>query len=135
VVGKRGRVEAAVHEAEEITGLQITVYLGPVEGDPREHAERLFVAAGSVARPAILLLVAPAARRVEIVTSPSIRARVPDEACAAAVDVMVEHFGAGAIDAGIVAGVQHLVEVAGPGAPDEHSVELPDVLRADDAGP
>jgi uncharacterized membrane protein len=131
VAGRRGRIEAAVDAAEETTGLQITVYLGPVEGDAREAAERLFVADGSVERPAILLLVAPAARRVEIVTSPTIRARVPDEACAAAVDTMVGHFREGAIDTGIVAGLAELVRVAGPGRPDG-SAELPDVLRVDD---
>jgi uncharacterized membrane protein YgcG len=134
VVGRRGRVEAAVHAAEEATGLQITVYLGPVEGDPRAHAEQLFLAGGAATRPAILILVAPAARRVEVVTAPSVRRRVPDDACASAVDTMVEHFRDGDIDSGIVAGLEHLVRVAGPGAPGAGSVELPDVLRADDSG-
>jgi hypothetical protein len=47
---------------------------------------------------------------------------------------MVEHFRDGDIDAGIVAGLEHLVRVAGPGGPGADSAELPDVLRADEPG-
>lgn len=118
----------AVDAAEELTGLQLCVCLGPAEGDARARAEALFVEAGLQLRPAVLLLVAPDQRRVEIVTSPAVRERVPDAACADAVSEMTTHFAAGRMADGIIAGVQHLAAVAGPGEPAAGDEELPDLL-------
>ena len=131
-VGDRRRVETAVREAEHGTGLQITVYLGAVGEDARADAERLFVASGSHARPAVLILVAPSVRRVEIVTAPTVRPRLTDAACADVVDRMVECFRRGHIAQGIVDGLDHLAKAAGPGRPSADE-ELPDVLGSDDA--
>ena len=63
----RERLERAVAQAESDTGLQLCVYLGPAEGDTRQHAEQLMAAATQAqSRPAVMLYVAPQARRVEI---------------------------------------------------------------------
>ena len=121
------RVQQTIHEAEETTGLQICVYLGPTGEDARAHAEHLFVEAGLETRPAVLVLVAPEARRVEIVTGPEVRERVSDEAAQAAVDRMTEHFAAGDLMGGLVAGVHHVAEAAGPGR--ASGEELPDLLQ------
>lgn len=118
----------AVRAAEQTTGLQMAVYLGPVDGEARAAAEAQFVAAGLEQRPAVLVLVAPAAHRVEIVTAPGVRDRLPDDRCAEAVDTMVEHFRAGQFADGLVAGIAQLARTAGPGTPDPHAAELPDVL-------
>ena len=115
-------------EAEETTGLQFCVYLGPAEGDPRARAEQLFVDAGLHARPAVLLLVDPRQRRVEIVTAPAVRDRVDDQACARAVDDMTPRFARRDFAGGIEAGLRHLVAAAGPGAAAPGDQELPDVL-------
>jgi uncharacterized membrane protein len=131
-VGSRRRVQAAVADAEDHTGLEITVYLGDAGDDARARAEQMFVASGSHARPAVLVLVAPAARRVEIVTAPAVRSRVTDEACAHAVDRMVECFRDGRIDEGIVVGLEELKRAAGPGVAPPDAEELPDVLGSDD---
>ncbi len=112
---QRRAVDRAVHAAEESTGLQFCVYLGGAEGDPREHAEALFVKAGLHERPAVLLLVAPDHRRVEIVTAPAVRDRLPDEACARAIDAMTPAFADGRYVDGLVAGLGRLAEAAGPG--------------------
>jgi uncharacterized membrane protein YgcG len=127
VVGRRRRVEYADHRAERATGLQITVYLGPSGPDARLHAEEMFVAAGLHARPAVLMLVAPAQRRVEIVTAASVRERLSDQVCREVVDAMIEHFRTGAIDTGIEVGLERLTSAAGyvAGGPAD---ELPDVL-------
>ena len=109
----------AVDKAEEATGLQFCVYLGP-KVDPAT----LFDAA----HPAVLLLVEPKEHHVEIRTSPEARERVPDEACAAAIERMVEDFRRGRFDRGIVNGVEYLAGVAGGGMAAEGAVELPDVL-------
>ncbi|HUR17925.1 MAG TPA: TPM domain-containing protein [Acidimicrobiales bacterium] len=122
------RVGEAVDAAEDLTGLQFCVVLGPADGDARSHAEGLFVQAGLHLRPAVLLLVAPDQRRVEVVTAPTVRARVPDGACAEAVAGMTERFAAGDLAGGIVAGVSRLAAVAGPGVGGAEDQELPDIL-------
>ena len=135
MAGNRRRVADAVDVAEELTGLQFTVYVGPLAGevDPRAGAERLFLAAGLDARPAVLVLVAPARRQVEVVTSPSVRERVPDAACERAVSTMVELFRTGEIADGIVSGIRLLADAAGPGLSAADATELPDVLYGDDS--
>lgn len=122
------RVGEAVDAAEETTGLQFCVVLGPAESDAHAHAEALFVQAGLHLRPAVLVLVALDQRRVEVLTAPTVRERVPDPACAEAVSEMTKHFAEGDLSGGIIAGVEHLAAVAGPGAagPDDH--ELPDIM-------
>lgn len=126
------RVGEAVDTAEETTGLQFCVVLGPAEGDAHAHAEALFVQAGLHLRPAVLVLVAPDQRRVEVVTSPAVRERVSDAACAEAVADMTQRFATGDIAGGIVAGVDRLAAVAGPGVSGADEDELPDVLGGAD---
>ena len=123
------RVGRAVDEAEQVTGLQFCVYLGPTGQDSRAHAESLFVEAGLLSRPAVLVLVAPEQRRVEVVTAPAVRARVDDEACARAVEAMTTAFAAGDLPGGLVNGVRQLAAAAGPGAVGPGGEELPDLLE------
>lgn len=125
------RVGEAVDAAEEATGLQFCVVLGPAEGDARSHAEALFVQAGLHLRPAVMVLVAPDERRVEVLTAPAIRERVPDPACADAVADMTKRFATGDFAGGIVAGVQRLAAVAGPGVAGADDHELPDIMGGD----
>jgi uncharacterized membrane protein len=128
----RSRIGAAVRDAERRTGLQMCVAIGATPDDAHATAERLFVAGGLQERPAILLLVAPEQRQVEILTSPLIRSRVPDAACRRAVDVMVAEFATGALVDGVVAGVAHLAaEAEAPqagAAGNGGDTDLPDVL-------
>lgn len=119
---------AAVAAAEAFTGLQVCVYLGRAGTDSRARAEELFVSSGMTARPAVLILVAPREHRVEVVTAPTARERIPDDDAAAAVDAMTTRFASGDLAAGIVAGVRHLTDTAGPGTPDAAAGDLPDLL-------
>ena len=114
--------------AEEFTGLQFCVYLGPTGEDSRAHAEELFTRAGLHTRPAVLVLVAPPQRRVEVVTAPDVRSRVDDAACARAVGGMTALFARGQLADGILAGLDDLVAAAGPGTAPPGAEELPDVL-------
>lgn len=125
---ERRTVDRAVREAELQTGLQFCVYLGPGHEDPRAHAESLFVEAGLHQRPAVLLLVAPDRRRVEIVTAPAVRERLPDEGCARAINVMTPLFAQDRFVDGLVAGVRRLADEAGPGAGPAAVTDLPNVL-------
>ena len=117
----------AVHQAEVHTGLQICVYLGPGGQDPRRHAEQLFVDRGLHERPAVLVLVAPDARQVEVVTAADARDRVTDVDAQGVVTVMTEHFAAGDLIGGLLAGIATIAEAAGPGQ--GSGEELPDLLQ------
>jgi uncharacterized membrane protein YgcG len=127
VACKRFRtVEEAVRTAEASTGLQFCVYLGPTEENARSHAESMFVDAGLHERPAVLLLVAPPQRKVEIVTSPTASERLPDNICADAITVMTERFRKRSFAPGLVAGIEFLARAAGPGVSD--GPDLPDIV-------
>jgi uncharacterized membrane protein YgcG len=126
-VRQQKRVERAIDEAEEHTGLQLCVYLGPAGEDSRAHAEALFAHAGLHTRPAVLVLVAPEVRRVEILTAPEVRDRVGDEAAQRAVDRMTDRFAEGDLPGGLIAGVAEIAEAAGPGP--AGGEELPDLLQ------
>lgn len=125
---QRRRVARAVRQAESWTGLQFCVYLGPTEADPLAHAHALMNDLGLAARPAVLMLVAPEARRLEIVTSPDAARRVPDRAARLAALAMTASFGVGDIAGGIAEGVRQLAQAAGPG--DAGADDLPDLLDA-----
>ena len=130
---QRRRIERAVQQAEASTGLQLCVVLGAPEGrSPREHAEAVFAQAGLEARPAVLVLVAPAQHRVEVLTAPEARRRIPDEAAAEAVAAMTERFARRDLTGGLVAGLAHLAATAGPGTAPEGQVDLADLVDPDD---
>jgi len=125
----RRAIDAAVAGAEARTGLQFCVYLGPAMADTRAHAEALFVEAGLHEQPAVLLHVSPDHRKVEIVTAAAVRERLPDEACKRAIDEMTKHFAQGRFLEGLIAGIEHLAETAGPGEPPTGSTDLPNVVE------
>lgn len=125
---QRKAVAQAVDAAEEFTGLQVCVYLGSVDEDARASAEAMFTAAGLDTKPAVLLLVAPDQRRVEIVTAPDVTERLTDEACARCIAEMTPRFAAGDLAGGLVVGLRRLSEEAGPGTAPEGTEELPDML-------
>jgi uncharacterized membrane protein len=123
------RVLRSVEHAERSTGVQFCVYLGPTGEDSRAHAEAMFEEAGLHTRPAILLLISPEERRVEVVTSPEIRDRVSDRACSEIVAGMTAFFGRSDIAGGILTGIeqfQHAVGSAG-GAPSAET--FPDLIE------
>lgn len=125
---ERRTIDDAVKAAEASTGLQFCVYLGPGQEDARTQAESLFVAAGLHERPAVLLLVAPDHRRVEVVTAPAIRDRLTDEACARVIEAMTPSFADGRYVDGLVTGLGRLAAEAGPGAPGEGTTDLPNIV-------
>lgn len=124
------RVRRVVHRTELETGLQVCVYVGDAgHADARDHAEQLFHAAGLGAHPAVLLLVAPDQRRVEVLTSPAAHARVDHFASRVVVADMTARFAAGDLAGGIIAGVERIRAAAGPGPRPTDAEELPDLLE------
>lgn len=129
---QHAKVEAAVARAEATTGLQFCVFLGSIDdAHPRDHAEAMFVEAGLHDRPGLLIVVAPKQRRVEIVTSPHIRARVSDADAASAVEAMTASFGRGDLAGGLVSGLDRLTAIAGPGRLEAGQVNITDVVDDD----
>jgi uncharacterized membrane protein YgcG len=125
---QRRRIARAVRHAEDWTGLQFCVYLGPTEIDPLDKAHALMADLGLAERPAVLLLVAPDERRLEIVTSPAAARRIDDSEARLAAISMSASFGVGDVAGGIAEGVRLLAQAAGPGT--RAGAELPDLLDA-----
>lgn len=125
---QRARIARAVRAAEEWTGLQFCVYLGPADDDARAEAHALMAELGLAEKPAVLLLVAPANRRLEIVTSPAAAERINDHETQLAAIAMSASFGVGDIAGGVSEGVRLLAQAAGRG--DRSGRDLPDLLDA-----
>src|SRR5512143_1706348 len=95
------------------SGLHFSVYVGAVEGNPRDYAERLHAALGSHAANGVLVLVAPQERQLEIITGKQSSRRLSDRACALAALSMTSSFSGGDLVGGIITGVRMLAETAG----------------------
>ena len=106
-------VSRACSTASQECGLHYSVYVGPVEGDVRDHAERLHAALGSRASAGVLVLVAPGDRQLEIVTGKESARRLSDRSCALAALSMTTAFSGGDLVGGIVTGVRMMAESAG----------------------
>jgi uncharacterized membrane protein len=124
------RIARAVDLAENETGLQFAVYIGPAGEDSRAHAEAMFAELGFTSRPAVLLLIAPEQRRLEIVTSAAAKRRISDRNAALVATSMTASFAVGDIVGGICVGLAMLAEYAGPPPSGDQAdeIELPDVL-------
>ena len=111
------RIATAIDRARAENGLDISVLVGDLELDDlsqfRAGAERLHAALGPRSSDAVLLVVAPGQRRVEVVTGSSVRRRVPDRVCALAVLSMTTAFGGGDLGGGIIEGLRQIADSAG----------------------
>jgi uncharacterized membrane protein YgcG len=111
--GQVREISRACSTASAESGLHFSVYVGAVEGDIREHAERLHAALGPQATSGALVLVAPGDRQLEIVTGKQSARRLSDRACALAALSMTTAFAGGDLVGGIVTGLRMLSEAAG----------------------
>ena len=115
------RIEQVVESARRENGLDVSVLVGDLELDDvsqfRAAGERLHAALASRSRTAVLIVVAPGQRRVEVVTGPEVRRRVPDRVSALAVLAMTSAFRGGDLTAGIVDAVRQIADSAGRGGP------------------
>lgn len=115
------RIEQVVASSRAENGLDVSVLVGDLELEDlsqfRAAADRLHAALGERSRSAVLLVVAPGQRHVEIVTGPEVRRRVPDRVCALAVLSMTSAFRGGDLTGGIVDAVRQIAASAGRGAP------------------
>jgi len=111
--GQVREISRACSAASSESGLHHSVYVGPVDGDIRDHAERLHAALGALASRAVLVLVSPGDRQLEIVTGKESSRRLSDRACALTALSMTTAFAGGDLTGGIVTGLRMLSEAAG----------------------
>lgn len=122
-VSQQERIEHTVSLCRKENGLDVSVLVGDLDvadlADFRAGAETLHAALGERAHNAVLIVVAPGQRRVEVVTGPGARRRVPDRVAALAVLSMTTAFSGGDLAGGIIDALRQISQAAGRGAPFE----------------
>ncbi|HEY1485034.1 MAG TPA: DUF5130 family protein [Micromonosporaceae bacterium] len=110
-------IERVVETANAESALTFAVYVGGAEGDIRDAAESLHARYGREATGAVLVVVSPGDRLLEIVTGEESARRLTDRACALAALSMTTSFAGGDLAGGILTGVRMLAEAAGKPLP------------------
>jgi uncharacterized membrane protein len=108
------RIERARRAAEGQTGMRFWLRVGEFDRDPKLEAEHLL--ANLVENPrdaAVLILVAPGTRVVEIMTTHSAKRRITDQAAGLVVLTMTSAFGVGDLVGGLVNALRQLADAAG----------------------
>ena len=132
-VSQQERIEHTVSVCRTVNGLDVSVLVGDLVladlSEFRAGAEKLHAALGDRAHNAVLLVVAPGQRRVEIVTGPSARRRVPDRVAALAVLSMSTAFTGGDLAGGIIDALRQISQAAGDAPaleplPDPHTTAV-----------
>jgi uncharacterized membrane protein YgcG len=108
---QRHEIDKAIRDAEQLSRIEFSVYVGHSDGETRQFAERLHAALVAPDR-SVLVLVDPAAKRLEIVTGSDAHRALDDAEVKLAVLTMQTAFAAGDLVGGITRGVQQLAEHA-----------------------
>ena len=132
-VSQQERIDHAVAQCRAQNGLDVSVVVGDLAitdlAGFRDAAETLHAALGERGHSAVLVVVAPGQRRVEVVTGPAARRRVPDRVASLAVLSMTTAFAGGDLAGGIVDGLRQMADAAGkrpaiPAPPSAHDTAL-----------
>ncbi|OLT47106.1 DUF5130 domain-containing protein [Saccharomonospora sp. CUA-673] len=107
------RLDEALALATRDTGIEFSIYLGPLGEDSRAGAEQLHDKLGDSGDDAIVIAVSPGQRVVEIVTGAKTTQRVPDRTAKLAVMSMSASFKEGDLVGGLVSGLRMLADQAG----------------------
>jgi hypothetical protein len=130
------RIERSRRAAELQSGMQFWLRVGEYDGDLRLEAERLLSnLVDSPRDAAAIVLVAPGARRVEILTTAAGRRRITDQACGLIVLSMTSSFAVGDLVGGLVDGFRQLGESAGRPGQDQQAQPIPDTNRLSGRAP
>lgn len=124
------RITSAIEMCRTENGLDVSVLVGDLvlDGDTdfSAAARRLHASLGDRSRTAVLLVVAPGQRQVEVVVGEGLRRRVPDRVCSLAVLSMTTAFTGGDLAGGVVDGLRQIANAAGRRA-------MPALVEGDDA--
>jgi uncharacterized membrane protein YgcG len=108
---QRHEIDRAIRDAETLSRLEFSVFVGRADGETRPFAERLHGALSAPDR-SVLVLVDPAAKLLEVVTGQAARRVLDDDEVKLAALTMQSSFAAGDLVGGIVKGVLQLAEHA-----------------------
>jgi uncharacterized membrane protein YgcG len=105
------RLDQMLRDADRLTGLAFSVYVGDLAEPVREAAEKLHAQLDDPAR-SVLVAVSPNQQVLEIVTGPSARWRLTDRDCKLAALSMTSAFDKGDLTGGIITGLAQLTDHA-----------------------
>lgn len=106
------RLDEALRVADQVTGLNFSIYLGPLAEPLRESAEALHHQTRDPAR-SVLIAVSPNQRKLEIVTGSDARKRISDRDAKLAGLSMAASFAGGDLAGGLLIGIDQLATHAG----------------------
>jgi hypothetical protein len=101
------RVAASRRQAESVSGLHFSVWVGHSDEDPRAQAERLHAGLRDPAH-SVYLACNVGQRTLEIVTGTAARQTLTDDECLLATRSMREVLAWGDVGTALVRGLQHL---------------------------
>lgn len=109
----RAELDRAIRAAEQACRFEFSLFIGSVQGDSRDYAERLH---GSLVAPgrSLLVLVDRTARVIEVVTGTEVRRHLSDREVELTVLAMQSAFAAGDFVGGLKHGLAMLAEHARP---------------------
>jgi uncharacterized membrane protein YgcG len=105
------RLKRAVRNAEVVSGLTFSLFVGISEEDSRAYAEKLHRALPDPDQ-SVLVMCDPEFHKLEIVTGVAARRVLDDLECRLAAAAMQTSFAGGDIVGGLAAGIQQLGEAA-----------------------
>lgn len=108
---QRYEIDRAIRDAETISRLEFSVFVGASEGESGPFAHRLHAALSAPER-SVLVMVDPASRLLEIVTGTEARRTLDDSAVQLVAMSMQACFAAGDLVGGITAGLSQLAQQA-----------------------
>lgn len=108
---QKAAIDRAIRAAETACRFEFSVYVGVVDAETNPFARRLHASLSSPER-SVLILVDPAARRLEVITGSVVRRSLSDDAVRLAVAGMQSGFAADDLVGGIKQGVSQLAEAA-----------------------
>jgi uncharacterized membrane protein YgcG len=108
---QRHEIDKAIRDAETLSRIEFSVFVGRSDGETRPFAERLHSALVAPDR-SVLVLVDPAAQILEIVTGKEAHLVLDDAEVKLAALTMQTAFASGDLVGGITRGVQQLAEHA-----------------------
>ena len=110
------RITSAIATCRAENGLDVSVLVGDLTLDGTDFstaAAKLHASLDDRSRTAVLLVVSPGQRQVEIVVGAGLRRRVPDRVCSLAVLSMTTAFTGGDLTGGIVDALRQIATSAG----------------------
>ena len=107
----RVALDETIRKAEQLARVEFSVFVGNVEGEPREFAGTLHATLAAPSR-SILIMVDPTQRVLEVVTGSYVRRTLSDNEVELAVAAMQSDFAADDLVTGLRRGIQMLAEHA-----------------------